>query len=61
MRWTRTKLWFTRLLVARREDGGNMVEYMLLLTLIAILMIVVVTGVGIRVSTRFSSAVSQIP
>jgi Flp pilus assembly pilin Flp len=63
MSWTRGQLWHARLLSlrSRNEDGGNMVEYMLLLVLIAVLLIAVVTQIGHQVSTRFSSASSAMP
>ena len=40
------------------ERGANMVEYVLILTLIAIVVIVVVTNLGKSVSTKFSQASS---
>ncbi|MCU1426663.1 MAG: Flp/Fap pilin component [Actinomycetia bacterium] len=50
-------------LIARfsnNERGANLVEYVLLLTFIALLVIVVVTNLGNKVSTKFSSASSQL-
>jgi Flp pilus assembly pilin Flp len=63
MGWTRAQLWCARLFSLRNgdEEGSNMVEYMLLLVLIAILLIVIVTQIGYQVSTRFSSASSAMP
>jgi Flp pilus assembly pilin Flp len=62
MGWiTRAQLWFAERYAARTERGGNMVEYMLLLVLIAVLLIAVVTQIGHQVSTRFSSASSAMP
>ena len=42
------------------ERGANMVEYVLILTLIALVVILVVTALGNRVSNRFSSASSAL-
>jgi len=44
----------------KSERGANMVEYVLILTLIALVVILVVTNLGSRVSTRFSSASSAL-
>ncbi len=62
MSWiARLQLWFAEQRSARNERGGNLVEYMLLLVLIAILLIGIVTQIGGEVSTRFSSASSAMP
>jgi Flp pilus assembly pilin Flp len=63
MDWTQAQLWCARLFSLRNrdEEGGNMVEYMLLLVLIAIFLIVIVGQIGFQVSTRFSSASSAMP
>lgn len=58
---TRAQLWCSEQAEVRSERGGNMVEYMLLLVLIAVLLIAVVAGIGHQVSTRFSSASSAFP
>ncbi len=62
MGWrTRAQLWFAARCSARSERGGNMVEYMLLLVLIAVLLVGIVGAIGHQVSTRFSSASSALP
>ena len=42
------------------ERGANLVEYVLLLTFIALIVIVVVTNLGNKVSSKFSSASSTL-
>lgn len=39
---------------ANREEGATMVEYAIMLALIAIVSIVIITGLGQEVSTTFS-------
>lgn len=48
----------TRLITATREKGASMVEYALLIVLIAIVALVAVNMVGPAVSNSFSSAAS---
>ncbi len=43
------------------EEGATMVEYALMLALIAIVAILVVTVLGTKVSQTFDSAQSQLP
>jgi len=45
---------------ARDERGANLVEYVLLLTFIALVVIAVVTALGQKVSDKFSSASSTL-
>jgi Flp pilus assembly pilin Flp len=45
---------------AKDERGANLVEYVLLLTFIALIVIVVVTKLGGKVSEKFSSASSTL-
>jgi Flp pilus assembly pilin Flp len=54
------KAWVMAKLGVKSERGANMVEYVLILTLIALVVILVVTNLGSRVSTRFSSASSAL-
>jgi Flp pilus assembly pilin Flp len=42
------------------ERGANLVEYVLLLTFIALIVIAVVTKLGNKVSTKFTSASSAL-
>ena len=42
------------------ERGANLVEYVLLLTFIALIVIVIVTNLGNKVSQKFSSASSTL-
>lgn len=44
----------------RNEQGGSMVEYALVLALVAIAAIAVLTNLGTKVSTTFSKVVSAI-
>ena len=51
----------SRLHVGEHDSrGANLVEYVLLLTFIALVVIGVVTALGDRVSEKFSSASSQL-
>jgi Flp pilus assembly pilin Flp len=52
------KAWLIAKLGIKDERGANMVEYVLILTLIAIVVILVVTNLGSKVSSKFSSASS---
>ncbi len=46
---------------ARDERGANLVEYMLLLVLIAIVVMVAIRFFGNQVAGKYSSTTSQIP
>ena len=48
--------WLLAKLNVTEERGANMVEYVLILTLIALFVIAVVTALGGKVSEKFSSA-----
>jgi len=50
------RAWLQAKLGIRNERGANMVEYVLLLALIAIVVIVIVRTLGHTVSSKFSSA-----
>jgi Flp pilus assembly pilin Flp len=50
------KAWLQARLNVRNERGANLVEYVLLLTFIALVVIVIVTNLGNKVSEKFSSA-----
>jgi len=50
------KSWLQARLNVREERGANLVEYVLLLTFIALVVIVIVTNLGSKVSDKFSSA-----
>jgi pilus assembly protein Flp/PilA len=52
------KTWLKARLGVETERGATMVEYVLILALIAIVVIGVVTALGTRVSRKFSSASS---
>ncbi len=54
------KAWLKAKLGVTSERGANMVEYVLILTLIALVVILVVTQLGQRVSTKFNSASSAL-
>jgi len=54
------KAWIMAKLHINSERGANMVEYVLILTLIALVVITVVTLLGGRVSTRFNNASSAL-
>ena len=54
------KAWLTAKLGVKSERGANMVEYVLILTLIALVVILVVTNLGTKVSSKFSSASSAL-
>jgi Flp pilus assembly pilin Flp len=45
---------------AKDERGANLVEYVLLLSFIALVVILVVTNLGGKVSEKFSSASSKL-
>jgi pilus assembly protein Flp/PilA len=46
--------------VARREEGATMVEYGLMLALIAVVCILVVTALGLATQATFQSVVSAL-
>ena len=46
---------------AKQEDGAALVEYGMLLLLIAVLVIVTIKSVGTKVSQGFESVNSQLP
>jgi pilus assembly protein Flp/PilA len=46
---------------AKQEDGAALVEYGMLLLLIAVLVIVTIKSVGTKVSKGFESVNSQLP
>jgi Flp pilus assembly pilin Flp len=50
------KAWLMAKLGIKDERGANLVEYILLLTFIALVVIAVVTQLGSKVSEKFSSA-----
>jgi Flp pilus assembly pilin Flp len=50
------KAWLKAKLGIKDERGANLVEYILLLTFIALVVILVVTNLGQNVSHKFSSA-----
>jgi Flp pilus assembly pilin Flp len=52
------KTWFMARLHINSERGATMVEYVLILALIAIVVIVIVTALGKSVSNKFSQASS---
>jgi Flp pilus assembly pilin Flp len=54
------KSWLQARLNVRDERGANLVEYVLLLTFIALVVIVIVTNLGNKVSEKFSSASSKL-
>jgi pilus assembly protein Flp/PilA len=58
MNYNILKTWIIARLHVDSERGATMVEYVLILALIAILVIAVVTALGQRVSTKFSQASS---
>ena len=58
MNYTILKSWLTARLHVESERGATMVEYVLILALIAIFVIAVVTALGKSVSSKFSQASS---
>lgn len=50
------KAWLMAKLGIKDERGANLVEYVLILTFIALVVILVVTQLGQKVSSKFSSA-----
>ena len=58
MNFNLIKSWLTARLHIDSERGATMVEYVLILALIAILVIAVVTALGNSVSSKFSQASS---
>ena len=57
----RFQQWAVRLHLLRDERGANLVEYVLLLMLIAIFVILAVSGLGSVISHKYSAASSAIP
>jgi pilus assembly protein Flp/PilA len=55
---SRSKAWFCRLL--QDEDGASLVEYILLVALIAVVCIVAVTLLGRAAGTRFNSTANAL-
>jgi len=51
-------LWTKFQSLVRKEDGASMVEYALLLVLIAVVSILVITNVGTKTSATFSAVES---
>ncbi len=54
------RTWLESKFANRDERGANLVEYLLLLAFIAIIVLVAVKAVGTNVSSKLSSANSQI-
>ena len=54
------RTWLECKFTNRDERGANLVEYLLLLAFIAIIVLVAVKAVGTKVSSKMSSANSQI-
>jgi Flp pilus assembly pilin Flp len=54
------KSWLQARLNVRDERGANLVEYVLLLTFIALVLIVIVTNLGGKVSEKFQSASTKL-
>ena len=48
-------------LLYRNEEGATMVEYALLLALIAVVSILIITSLGTKVQTTFTSADTGMP
>jgi Flp pilus assembly pilin Flp len=57
---TRIKIWWDNRAPSRTEDGANLVEYVLLLVLIAVVVVLVVTNMGHVISAKYSSASVQL-
>jgi pilus assembly protein Flp/PilA len=60
MQWGRLLAPFLRARFGRTERGASLVEYALLVALIAVVCIVAVAFVGTAVSTKFSSVGSSL-
>lgn len=54
------KAWLVARLGITDERGANLVEYVLLLTFIALVVITIVTNLGNKVSGKFSEASSKL-
>ena len=54
------KAWIMAKLNIKSERGANMVEYVLILALIALVVIAIVTALGGKVSEKFSSASAKL-
>ncbi len=48
--------WLTAKLGVDDERGANLVEYVLLITLIALIVVIAVTAIGTKVSTKYDNA-----
>jgi Flp pilus assembly pilin Flp len=57
---TRMKIWWDNRAPSRSDSGANLVEYMLLLVLIAVIVVLVVTNIGTTLSHKYSDASSQL-
>ena len=57
---TRMKIWWDNRAQSRSETGANLIEYMLLLVLIAVIVVLVVTGIGQTLSTKYGDASSSL-
>jgi len=55
-----TKLLAARTKFVRDEDGASLVEYGLLLSLVAVVCILAITTLGTSISTMFTTLASQI-
>ncbi len=55
-----TKLLAARTQFVRDEDGASLVEYGLLLSLVAVVCILAITTLGTSISTMFTTLASQI-
>jgi Flp pilus assembly pilin Flp len=54
-------VWWKARCLPRDEGGANLVEYMLLVVLIAVVVILVITGIGGELSNKYSNASAAIP
>ena len=56
-------LYLTRMVDSfrRKEDGQDLLEYALLVSLIALVAVAAVTAAGVRVDAIFSAIIAQIP
>jgi Flp pilus assembly pilin Flp len=54
------KAWLMAKLNVTDERGANLVEYILILTFIALVVIAIVTALGGKVSEKFSSASAKL-
>lgn len=49
-----------RMLMARRQEGQSMVEYALILVLVAVVVVTVLTTLGTRITTVFTNVTSAL-